>query len=61
MLLAEGGDFSSSIEGVYFDLVDGWVHSRFRCEQFFKLERVYQRWIKADSSRIVEETTSEEK
>ena len=49
MLLAEGGDLTSSVERVYFDLVDSWVHSRFRCEKLLELERVHKRLTKADS------------
>ena len=39
MFLAEGGDFSPSVERMYLDLVDDWLQSRFRYEKLFQLER----------------------
>ena len=49
MLLAERGDLISSVERMYFDLVDGWVQSRFRREKLLQLERVHKRLTEGDN------------
>lgn len=35
---------------MYFDLVDDWVDSRFRCEKLFQLDRVYKYKSQADNN-----------
>lgn len=37
MLVAEGSDLGPGVERVNFDLVDGWMQSRFRCEKLLQL------------------------
>lgn len=51
MLLAKGGDFSPSVERMYFDLVDGWLHARLRSEQLLQLRRVHKRMIHVTDDR----------
>ena len=40
MLLAERGDLRSGVEGMHFDLIDGWKNTGLGCHQFLKLDTV---------------------
>ena len=55
--MAERGDLGPGVEWVNFDLVDGWMHSKVRCEKLLQLERVHKRMTRADNRHRGERRT----